>query len=609
MGAVHTPAQNQRLLKANPGFASRSSSGSVFSPLWVGVALLMATLFASSARAQVAPPQLPQERIRIDNPLQREPQPPSIQPQPEPTPPAPLPPPEQLLPAPTLPSPTPETPPGEIPQTITVERFQVTGSTVFSQADFERVTAPYTQRPITVAELFQARSAVTQLYIDNGYITSGAYIPPQRLQAGVVEIRVVEGSLESIQVTGTRRLKPSYIQSRLEIATRKPLNRDRLLEALQLLQLNPLIQSISAELSAGTRPGESLLEVRMTEADTFNAQILLNNGRVPSVGTFQRQIQLSEANLLGFGDSLTGSFSNTDGSNAFDFSYVFPVNARNGTLRFSTGISYNRVIEEPFDILDIESRSRYLELSFRQPILQTPTREVALGLTLTHQQSQASLLDGEIPFPGAGADNEGRTRLAALRFFQEATWRSSIEVIALRSQFSVGISALGSTINEEPPDSRFFAWRGQAQWVRLLAPDTLLLLRGDVQLSDRALLPFEQFSIGGIDSVRGYRQDALLTDSGVFASAEVRIPILRLPQINGLLQIAPFFDIGSGWNRSGFADPDPSFVASLGVGLRFQIRDRLTTRFDWGIPLVDFPGEKATLQEKGLYFSIIGTFF
>ncbi len=85
-----------------------------------------------------------------------------------------------------------------------------------------------------------------------------------------------------------------------------------------------------------------------------------------------------------------------------------------------------------------------------------------------------------------------------------------------------------------------FAWRGQGQWVRLLAPDTLLLLRADAQLADRALLPFEQFSLGGIDSVRGYRQDALLTDNGIFASAEVRIPILRLPGINGLCRLHPF---------------------------------------------------------------------
>ena len=65
------------------------------------------------------------------------------------------------------------------------------------------------------------------------------------------------------------------------------------------------------------------------------------------------------------------------------------------------------------------------------------------------------------------------------------------------------------------------------QWARLLAPDTVLVLRGDVQFADRPLISFEQFGLGGIDNVRGYGRDILLKDNGVFASAELRVPIVR----------------------------------------------------------------------------------
>jgi hemolysin activation/secretion protein len=105
---------------------------------------------------------------------------------------------------------------------------------------------------------------------------------------------------------------------------------------------------------------------------------------------------------------------------------------------------------------------------------------------------------------------------SALRFFQEWTKRTSREVLAARSQFSLGIGLLNATINDEPPDSRFFSCGGRFQWVRLLAADTLLLLRGDVQLADRALVPLEQIGLGGQDTIRGYRQDVLLTDNGAF---------------------------------------------------------------------------------------------
>ena len=515
----------------------------------------------------------------------------------------PLPPPEQLLPpatAPTLPATGVEATPAK----IHVDRYEVVGSTVFTVSELAAITQPFTG-DVSFAALVAARTALTDFYVSRGYITTGAYLPPQKLQGGVVILQVVEGGLEDIKILGTHRLKPSYVRSRLAIAATKPLNRDRLLQALQLLQLNPLLQTVSAELSAGTQPGQSLLTVSITEAPSRSLQLTLDNGRSPSVGTFRRQLQFTEANLLGLGDALNLAYTNTTGSNALDTSYTIPVNARNGTLALSGGFAFNRVIEAPFDVLDIQSNSNYVELTLRQPLLQTPTQELALGLTASHRETAATLLDGTIPFPSLGADAQGATRLSALRFFQDYTWRSNRAVFALRSQFSVGVKALHATINPTAPDSRFFAWRGQAQYVRLLAPDTLLLLRTDIQLADRSLLALEQISEGGQDTVRGYRQDLLLADNGLFASAEVRIPVLRLPQLNGLLQLTPFVDVATVANRDRSVKLDPNTIASVGLGLRLQLGDRLTARFDWGLPLVSVSGDQRTLQENGLYFSVI----
>ncbi|MBN4003536.1 ShlB/FhaC/HecB family hemolysin secretion/activation protein [Nostoc sp. LPT] len=538
---------------------------------------------------------------------------PPITPSPPPSPevPQPLPPPAELFP-PSAPTPTLEEPPsGNFPQTIVVERFEVIGSTVFSAQQLAQATAEFTKRPISQTELFQARSKITELYVKNGYITSGALIPPQKIQSGVVKIQVIEGKLEDIQVTGTRRLNPNYVRSRLAIATSPPLNRQRLLEALQLLQLNPLIKNVTAELSAGSQPGTSLLEVKISEAKTFSGQIVLDNGRSPSVGSFRRGLRLNEANLLGLGDDLSLGYTNTDGSNSFDASYTLPLNPRNGTLSLNYGVTSSNVIEPDFAILDIESASRYYELTFRQPIIQTPTQEFALGLTASRRESDISSLLQREGLPASelspGADEQGRTRVSALRFFQEWTNRNSREVIALRSQFSLGIDVLNATVNQDAPDSRFFAWQGQAQWARLLAPETLLLLRLNTQLASRTLLPIEQFGLGGQDSIRGYRQDYLLTDNGTFVSAEVQVPILRLPQINSTLQVVPFVDFGVGWNSYGRnnPDPDPNTLAAVGLGLRWAQGDRFTVRLDWGIPLISVNSNERTLQENGLYFSLL----
>ncbi|BAY09851.1 ShlB/FhaC/HecB family hemolysin secretion/activation protein [Calothrix sp. NIES-2098] len=570
--------------------------------LQLSIFVLLGSMSSRAVQAQtINTVQVPPQQL----PPPQDVQPPVPSPSPSPIQPQPLPPPEQLLPSPG--PTTPEQPfPEKLPETIVVDRFEVVGSTVFSQEELAKATAEFTKRPISLAEIFQARSKITDLYVKKGYITSGAYIPPQTIKSGVVRIQVVEGKLEEIQVTGTRRLNPNYVRSRLAIATKAPLNRERLLEALQLLQLNPLIKNLSAELSAGSRPGVSVLQVEVKEARTFSSQIVLDNGRSPSVGSFRRRLQINQANLLGFGDGFNFAYTNTDGSNAFDVGYTLPLNARNGTLAFNFGTTSSNVIEEPFNILDIQSSSRYYEITYRQPIIQTPTQEFALGLTASRRESEASYLDiDRIPFPSRGADEQGRTRISALRFFQEWTSRNSREVIALRSQFNLGIDVLNPTINQEAPDSRFFSWQGQAQWARLLAPETLLLVRANTQLASRALLPLEQLGLGGIDSVRGYRQDYLLTDNGAFASAEVQVPVLRLPQINSILQVIPFVDFGVAWNSSNTDNPDPNTLASVGLGLRWTQGDRFTARLDWGIPLVSVESRDNTWQENGLYFSVI----
>lgn len=496
----------------------------------------------------------------------------------------------------------------EIPEQIVVKNFDVVGSSVFSQRELDRAIESYRDRPLTLPELFQARSVITKLYTDKGYVSSGAYIPPQELNDGTIKIAVLEGKLEEINVSGTERLSKNYISSRIETAAGQPVDVDSLLSALQLLRLDPLIDNVSAELSAGIRPGTSLLDIQIQEADAFDVSTSFSNNRSPSIGSNQRTVGLNHRNLLGFGDTFSFEYANTNGSNAFDFAYALPVNSQDGTIKAVYSRNSNDVIEDPFNILDIESESRYYELNFRQPIVFKPTQELALGMSITRTESETYFFDERYQL-SRGADEDGKTKISAVRFFQEFVNRNDREVIAFRSQFNLGVDAFNSTMNGgDEPDSTFLSWRGQSQWVRRLDEDFLLLLRGDAQLSTGSLVPLEQFRLGGVNSARGYRQDLSLGDNGLFASAELRIPILRLEKVNGLVQLAPFFDVGTVWNSDDLEIINAT-LPSVGVGLNFSMGDSFNARLDWGIPLSNVEGENSSLQEDGIYFSLDSSFF
>ncbi|WP_235182307.1 POTRA domain-containing protein [Fischerella thermalis] len=240
-----------------------------------------------------------------------------VTPTPEQPSPTPLPPLEKPL---QVPPTTPLTPEElqNVPGTIVVQKYEFIGSTVFSQQELEQATADFVGKPITFAELLQAANQVTQLYLQQGYITSGAYIPSQEIQLGIVKIQVLEGSVEDIKVNIVKgRLHPNYVRDRIAVAGYEPLNINRLQEALQLLQLNPRIERLNAELTAGTKPGTNSLEVTVVSADTFNTRLILDNHRNPSIGSFERGIDISEASLLGLGDEFTFGYRNTDGRKIF----------------------------------------------------------------------------------------------------------------------------------------------------------------------------------------------------------------------------------------------------------------------------------------------------
>jgi hemolysin activation/secretion protein len=497
---------------------------------------------------------------------------------------------------------------------VTVRRFEVVGSTVFSAAELERVTARWTGKPIAFAQLLQVATAVTDRYLRAGYITSGAYIPVQKLAGGTVKIQVVEGRLEDIQIEIRRgRLSPEYVRDRLAIATAPPLNVNRLRQALQLLQLDPLVDRLQAELATGTQPGTNVLAVAVTGAKTFRTSLQLHNTRNPNVGTFERSVTLTEANLLGWGDGIDATYANTQGSNRFEGSYTLPVNPRNGTLRFHYQLTGSTIVEPPADDFDIDVDSRSFDLTFRQPLLRRATatgdRELALSVTAERRENDTQVGGFEFPL-FEGADEEGKTRLTVLRLQQEWLQRSRRDVLALQSQFGLGLGAFGSTTNNDQPDGQFFAWRGQLLYSRLLG-STLpllpvrpsLLLRSDLQLAADRLLPLEQFSLGGRETVRGYRQDALVTDSGGTVSAEVRWPVARVPEWQATLQLAPFVDLGMGWNVEA-DDPSPNALVGVGVGAIWQLGDRITARLDWGLPLVKVDGDDRTWQDNGLYFQV-----
>jgi hemolysin activation/secretion protein len=574
------------------------------------------TLCVLLAAPEMALAQIPPRPPLIGDPTGRSGQPPSL---PEQLPPPPQP--GQILP-PLPPPPAREFDLLRRPR-VFVREIRVVGSTVFSREQLAALTGPYTNREVTAEDLETLRLALTRLYVDRGYINSGAVLPDQTVTDGVVVYDVIEGKLTGIEVEGNRWLWPSYYRRRLSLGAGPPLNVNALQERIQYLLQDQRIERLNASLKPGTRLGEAVLDVRTEERLPFRAWLDFNNYQSPSVGAERGIIGLEHQSLTGNGDVLTLQYGRSDGLDPLlDFRYAFPVTARDTIFSVQYRRNDFKVIEKPFDELDIESDSEIYTLAIRHPVYQTPSTLVALEL-IGERLSHSTTLLGE-PFSLEAGAVDGEAVVSAIRFAQEFVHRSPNQVFAARSRFSVGVDVLGATIHERPslPDSRFFTWLGQAQWVRRFdflerfgLGDTQSIVRADLQLSDDQLLTLEQVAIGGRYSVRGYRENTMLRDNAFLGSVEVRIPVLRNLPFADVVQVAPFFDYGRGWNARPLPAGVPLDISSIGVGLRWALTIRspipLRPQFEiyWGHPLRKVETLGGNPQDDGIHFQFVLNIF
>ncbi|MDG4555214.1 MAG: ShlB/FhaC/HecB family hemolysin secretion/activation protein [Candidatus Competibacter sp.] len=517
-----------------------------------------------------------------------------------------------VLVLPGLPAPEPSLePPLSVRERVFVRRFDLSGNTVFGREELATVTAPYENRTLSAEELQEARRQLTLYYVERGYLNSGAVIPDQRVEDGVVRIHIVEGRLSAIDISGNTYLRADYLQDRLQPDVEEPLNVLRLQERLQLLQQNPRIEQLQAELAPGVQPGEGRLRLGIREARPYEIGLAVANNNPPSVGATRAYLYGLDRNLSGVGDTLGLNYGHSlESSGTADWRafYARPLNARDTTVQVWAERNDTSVIEDRFSALDIVSELQSYGIALTHSLYRTPRRNLSLGVNLEWRHSESFLLG--IPFSFAPGENNGEATVTVARFIQEWLDRGLNQVIAARSTLSVGLDAFGATVGDRNPDGRFVSWLGQFQWARRFGErDEQLLFKSILQLASDPLLSMEKCALGGMETVRGYPENTLVRDRCFVASLEFRTPVYRLPlpgvsrgPHEGQVQLAVFADYGYAKNKGEF-DLEPNSISSAGAGIRWDASDKVQAALYWGYPFRDVnTGEEAWAGSRVNFF-------
>ena len=474
---------------------------------------------------------------------------------------------------------------------VEVNEIEITGNTLFSDSKLIGSITPLEKNRVTLDRLIQARQEITDYYTEKGYIATGAFILPQKLNKGKVNILIVEGKLSEIVFEQNNIVNRSYIISRLP-SSGTVLNLNELRRALSNLQKSSFIKSIKSTITF-TETGRIKLLLDVRENPRLTKEFVFSNSFSPSIGKFGGQAKF-RFNALGIGDLLEISTIKTQGLDQFSALYSFPINKHDAQISFGYFKAKSDLVLEELKELDINGQFHAYSINFNQPILFGNGRQLELGISFGSEKSESFILD-DFSLSFLDELDNGTIKVSELSFTQQYSNKKIDKSFVLLSTFSVGIDLFDSTVTESGKDGLYWKWHFQSQGIFKLNSAFNLFSDIKLQVSPDNLFPSKQFSLGGISSVRGYSRNLLLGNNGISVTKELQTSLYKTSNLD--LRLIGFIDVGKIWGEAAKINIDRDTLLSSGFGLQILKNELLNIRLDYAFPLFNtdnFTSESST---------------
>ena len=480
---------------------------------------------------------------------------------------------------------------------ILVNQLELIGNTVFSDSELINIITPLENKEVTLDRLLQIRREITDYYTQQGYIATGAFIPPQKLNQGKIKIVVIEGKLSEVEFERDNIHHKSYIKARLP-SQDSVLNLKNLKSALSKIQSSPFIKSIDSKITFDSVGNVKLL-LDVEENSRLAKELNLSNSFSPNIGRFGGQAKF-KFNTLGIGDFFEAGFTQTEGLEQFSVLYSLPLNQYDTQLTIKYVTASSTLVLEELEELDINGNFTSYSIELNQPILVINNQELDLIFGLNIERSESFILD-DFSFSFIDELDSGAINISELSFVQEYSKKGLNESFILSSTFNIGANIFKPTITRSGRDGLYWNWQFRSQGIVRLSSTFNWISDLKIQLSPDNLLPSKQFSLGGISSVRGYNRNLFLGNNGISVTNELQTPIYE--NTNSELKVMCFIDVGKVWGNNQAIEINQNLL-SAGLGLQYSKNQLFNIRLDYALPLTNTEDLNVKVSTSNLTFSI-----
>lgn len=491
-----------------------------------------------------------------------------------------------------------------------IQEYRVQGSKTIPPLAVEEAVYPYLGRGRTEADVEKARAALEKAYHQAGYQAVSVEIPPQDVAEGVVFLRVNENPVGRLRVRGTRYFTPSAIKAHApELAEGKLLDFTGVNKAV--MRLNRLRDlRVAPELKPGAQPGTLDIDLKVQDSLPLHGSIELNNRYSPDTVKLRLNGSISYENLWQAGHAAGFNFQ------------VAPEKPSDATVYSAYYLARFREVD--WLTLLLQGTKQNSDVSTLGGVA-VAGRGSVLGFRL-----MASLPGSEKLFHtlSAGVDWKnfdedvligGRRSSTPIEYFPLTVNYAAVRTgksgtTELNAGLNFGFRGAGSDVREFDAKrynatGAYIYLRGDLSRTQEMPKGMQLYARVQGQLSPDNLINSEQFSAGGLGTVRGYLESTAVGDNAVLGTLELRSPSL----------IKPGAAKGNEWRLHAFVEggrlslndalpeqQDVMELMSAGIGTRLKVAEHYNGTLDLGFPLKSLNGtERGDWQ---LSFRVWGEF-
>ncbi|NWG87721.1 MAG: ShlB/FhaC/HecB family hemolysin secretion/activation protein [Hydrogenophilaceae bacterium] len=473
-----------------------------------------------------------------------------------------------------------------------IQEYVVEGNNVLTALRIEEAVYPHLGEKKTIKDVEAAREALETAYHADGYPTVFVSIPEQEVKSGIVRLRVDEGAVERLRVSGSRYYSLGRIKAATPELTEGNVPYFPEVQKQLIAVMNNPDRRITPVLRPGRTPGKVEVELKVEDKLPLHGNVELNDRYSANTTRSRLNANLHYDNLWQREHSLALGFQvapqRPEESKVFSATYALPVGGGNYLAAYAVRSESDVAAVGDVNVI---GNGNIFGLRYIVPLRMRPgyTHSLTLGVdykdlgeTITLQGADSSstpisYLPFSVAYDGNLQGERSKSQLTAtLNFAVRGLHDDSVECLP------------GIYVNEFA--CKRYLGRPDYAYLRLDLKHTHTFESGwgvfgrlSAQAASGPLVSSEQISAGGLDTVRGYTESAAAGDNGLIGGIELRTPSLakRLSERLDELTLYAFADGASLRVREALPEQTDRFdLLAAGLGLRFKGWGGLSGGFD-----------------------------